>query len=51
MITLTNKFFRFSKIKVPSIAEVQQTWNEYSSEYSTFDLGPQTFYYSLVTMM
>ena len=37
--------------KIPQIKDVKKDWNEFSDEYSKIDLGPQTFYYSLLTLM
>lgn len=37
--------------KVPEIKEVKSEWNDFAEGYSKFDLGPQTFYYSLLTLM
>ena len=52
MIGLARRiFFSKTNIKIPSINEVKQDWNNFSHEYSTFDFGPQTFYYTFNTMM
>jgi hypothetical protein len=41
----------FSRVKIPTIDEVKKEWNDFSYQYNQFDLGPQTFYYSLVTLL
>ena len=47
---ISNLSKSFATRKTPTIQEVQKCWNDYSSQYNTFDLGPQTFYYSLINM-
>jgi hypothetical protein len=37
--------------KIPPITSVKNEWNEFADGYSKFDLGPQTFYYSFLTLM
>jgi hypothetical protein len=37
--------------KIPPIHSVKNEWNEFADGYSKFDLGPQTFYYSFLTLM
>ncbi len=37
--------------KVPQIKDIKKEWNEFSDEYSKIDMGPQTFYYSFLTLM
>ena len=39
------------KRPVPSIAQIQSAWDEYSASYNKFDYCPQTLYYSLLYMM
>ena len=39
------------KVRIPTPEEVRENWNNFSPKYSTFDLGPQTFYYSFASIM
>lgn len=43
--------FSMSSPKIPTIEEVKQNWNDYSTEYNTFDVGPQTLFSSLINIM
>ncbi len=51
MIGLFRNVYRLSKAKIPNISDVQKEWNEFSHKYNTFDLCPQTFFYSLVSIL
>jgi hypothetical protein len=44
-------FFSLSSPKIPTIEEVRHNWNDYSSGYNTFDVGPQTLFSSLINIM
>ena len=48
---LFRSLFRMSNIKIPTIEEVRTDWDEYSHQYNTFDVGPQTFFFSLVNIL
>jgi hypothetical protein len=43
--------FCMSKVKIPSIEDVRKEWNDYSLQYNTFDVGPQTLYFSLANIL
>ena len=43
--------YSVSSPKIPTIEEVKQNWNDYSSGYNTFDVGPQTLFSSLINIM
>lgn len=46
------RLFLFSKnVRIPTTEEVKAHWDDYSQEYNVFDLGPQTFYYTLTSIM
>lgn len=48
----TRRLFGFSKnVRIPTAEEVKASWDEYSQKYDVFDLGPQTFYYTLTSIM
>ena len=52
MLSILRRTFYLKSIsKAPTSSEVKQNWNEFSHEYNTFDSGPQTFYYTLNTML
>lgn len=53
MIRLIRKsLFSFSRsIKTPSLEDIKEYWNDYTPDYNVFDLAPQTFYYSLSSLM
>lgn len=38
-------------VKIPDIIQVKKDWNQFSDGYSKLDMGPQTFYYSLLSLM
>lgn len=40
-----------SRAKIPTVKQVEKEWNDYSHQYDTFDLGPQTFFYSLASIL
>ena len=42
--------FSGSKVKTPTIQEVNKFWSDYSQGYNTFDYAPQSLYYSLLYM-
>lgn len=37
--------------KIPEINQVKKDWNDFTQGYRKIDLGPQTFYYSFLTLM
>ncbi len=52
---LRNSFYQSDskkiKPKVPEIHEVKKQWNDFADGYNKFDMGPQTFYYSFISLM
>jgi SAM-dependent methyltransferase len=48
---LTKLHWTKRTVKVLTIEEVQENWNDFSHEYNTFDYCPQTFYYTFTNIL
>ena len=48
-----NKIFSSQKSpkKIPEINQLKKDWNNLSDSYKKIDMAPQTFYYSLLSLM
>ena len=48
-----NKIFSSQKSpkKIPEISQLKKDWNDLSDSYKKIDMAPQTFYYSLLSLM